>query len=138
MGASCSGPETPLPKSVPGTGLRAARWPEGNFTKESEPRANLPGRDKVERLALSSCPPRRQRELSARGGSRTFEEAEASREMEAQGHLWWAAPRAHTQDSRGERRTAFALRTFPQAPSGARPSALRSRPRQRPNHQGNN
>ena len=61
---------------------------------------------------------------------RTLEDAGASPEMEAQEHLWWAAPaRAHTRDSRGKWRSAFALRTFPQALSGARPSALRASPR---------
>lgn len=47
VGPSCPAPERPPPERVLETGLRVARWPRGNFTKESETRANLPGRDKV-------------------------------------------------------------------------------------------
>lgn len=125
------GPERPQPASVRGLDSGPLGVLKENFAKESETRANLPGRDKVERLALSSCPPRRQRELSARGGSRTDPRGRRgiARDGGAEAPVVGGPARAHTRDSRGKWRSAFALRTFPQALSGARPSAPRASPR---------
>lgn len=131
------GPERPQPASVRGLDSGPLGVLTENFAKESETRANLPGRDKVQRLALSSCPPRRQRELSTRGGSRTDPRGRrASPEMEAQEHLWWAAPRAHTHETpaaSGVRplRSALSHKPFPaRAPRPCAPARVAQPSRQ--------
>lgn len=133
------GPERPQPASVRGLDSGPLGVLKENFAKESETRANLPGRDKVERLALSSCPPRRQRELSARGGSRTDPRGRRGIARDGgAGAPVVGGPRARTH-TRLPRQVAFGLCAphFPTSPFRRAPLGPARQPAS-PNHQGNN
>ena len=95
MGASCPGPENLHPARAPGTGLRVARWPEGELLKDSEPRRTCLDVTRCKGWALNSRSPRRQGELSASGGSRTLEEAGASPEIQVWGTCGGGRARTH-------------------------------------------
>ena len=130
MGAGCQAHLRPL--RGPGTGVRVARWPEGDLWKDSEPWENLPGRDKAEglRAELLLAPPPEGAE--GEPGKPSPREGRGVAGLSRGGRAAVAA-RAH---SGLPRRLVLGLSAHKPLP--ARPSSRRTLPRQRPNCEAHN
>lgn len=123
LGRKASGMGASSQVRVPGTGVSVARWPERHLLKDSEPWENLPGRDKAEglRAELLLAPPPEGAE-GKRGKQNPREGRGVAGDPRVGVVRQW--PRVHTRGSRSDWCSALAPYTHPQAPPGARPSAL--------------